>query len=250
MRRTATRAPARSPRARRVIAVEGTAGRREDHRRAAGAGGLADIQRPEDVRGAVAHGILDRDRHARLRGEMTDEIGAAAEGALERIPLGDVQLLEAGPLGHVLARPGGEVVDDEDVVAALQEDLRDVRSNEAGAPGDGNAQAAQATSTAGARRVCSMTSARMRSRSSDGRHPMASLIFSIAGSRCSTSSIPSPYTSACGTNVSFDSEPVRSSTRCARSRMRTRSDEPMLKMSPDNSRASISATMPRTVSDT
>src|SRR3954454_23765708 len=181
---------------------------------------------------------------------MAYEIHAAAEGTVQRAAVGDVQLLEPGPLGHVPARAGREVVDDEDVVAALEEHLRYVRADEAGASGDGDAQAAQATSTAGARRVCSMTSARMRSRSSDGRQPIASLIFSIAGSRCSTSSMPSPYTSACGTNVSFESEPVRSSTRCARSRMRTRSDEPMLKMSPDTSPASISPTMPRTVSDT
>ena len=76
---------------------------------------------PSDVRRAVERRIFDRDRDARLRGEVAHEVGAAGERVLERVALGDVQLLEARALGHVLARAGREVVDDEDVVAALEE---------------------------------------------------------------------------------------------------------------------------------
>jgi hypothetical protein len=75
---------------------------------------------------------------------VANQIRAVRERLLECLPLGDIHLLETGALGHVLTRPGREVVDREDVVAALEEDLRDVRADEAGAPGDDDAQRAQA----------------------------------------------------------------------------------------------------------
>jgi hypothetical protein len=48
------------------------------------------------------------------------------------------------------------------------------------------------SSAAGLARVCSITSARIRSRPSSGVQPTAAAIFSIAGSRWSVSSIPRP----------------------------------------------------------
>ena len=45
--------------------------------------------------------------------------------------LADVELLEAGPLRDVVAPPGGQVVDDPDLKAALEEQIDHVAPDEA-----------------------------------------------------------------------------------------------------------------------
>ena len=85
-------------------------------------------------------GILHGHGHAGLRRQVADEIRAAGECLLERVSLGDVQLLEPRAFRHVRARARREVVDDEHVVAALHEHLGDVRADEAGSSGHDDAR--------------------------------------------------------------------------------------------------------------
>src|SRR5581483_3935564 len=99
-------------------------------------------------------------------------------------------------------------------------------------------------------RACRITSSRICSRLRCGCQPIAPLILSIDGSRWSTSSMPRPYTSSCGTNLISELDSVSSSTRRARSMMRTRSGEPTLKISPESERVSIRSRTARIVSCT
>ena len=72
---------------------------------------------------------------------MEDDIGPPlAQQAPHRAGVADVGLLQRGAVGQgvaqVLAPAGGQVVDREDRVAARQEGVDEVRSDEAGAAGD------------------------------------------------------------------------------------------------------------------
>jgi hypothetical protein len=127
-------------RARRSVAVEPTARRREHNGRAAPARGLADVQRSDDVRRAVEHRVCDRDRDAGLRGEVTDDVDAGLERTVQGIRVGDIESLERCVLGNVLAPPGRKIVDDQHVVAPGEERICHVRPNEPGSSSHENAR--------------------------------------------------------------------------------------------------------------
>jgi hypothetical protein len=72
---------------------------------------------------------------------VEDDVGPRrGEDAAHPLRVADVGLLEARPArerrGEVLALAGGEVVDDHDLVAAVEELVDEVRADEAGAAGD------------------------------------------------------------------------------------------------------------------
>ena len=67
---------------------------------------------------------------------MADVLGReVGEGFLDAIGVGDVELCELRLLRDVVARPGREVVDDEHLVASLDEGVGHVRADEPGSAG-------------------------------------------------------------------------------------------------------------------
>ena len=117
-----------------ALAVDRAAGGAEDELRTVRAGGLEDVQRSEHVHLGVEDGLRDRGSDVRLRRQVDDELGPdLVEQAVEG--LADVVLVHRRG-GDVLAAPGGEVVDDVDLVAALDQRIDDVRPDESRSPGD------------------------------------------------------------------------------------------------------------------
>ena len=108
-------------------------------RDARGASGLEHPQRPGRVRLVGRHGVRDRARHAPQSREVDDGLDSChrvgENGLIEDRPLdeADVERLEVGALA------GGEVVDDDDVVACLEGPLAEVGTDEACPSGDENA---------------------------------------------------------------------------------------------------------------
>ena len=93
--------------------------------------GLQHAHRADDVDRRVVVGTRDRGHHVGLRGEVEDDVGRA-----ELEPVADVALDEGGRRVEVLALAGGEIVDGEHLVTALDETVDEVRSDEPGSTGD------------------------------------------------------------------------------------------------------------------
>jgi hypothetical protein len=124
------------------IAVDRAAGRRVEHALDAGEPrGLEHVDRAHDVDARVPGRVLDRLAHIDLRREVEDDVGPRrGEHAAHPVRVADVGLLEARAArergGEVLALAGGQVVDDQDLVAAIEQRVDEVRADEAGAAGD------------------------------------------------------------------------------------------------------------------
>ena len=87
----------------------------------------------DDVDRRVACGVCDRNPYVGLRGKVNHRVCAANEVDQRVAHVGDVELRARGdPFGSA----GGKVVDDDDVVAARDEPVHDVRPDEPGPPGD------------------------------------------------------------------------------------------------------------------
>ena len=115
----------------RALAVDRASGRAEDDLRAVATSRLEHPDRADHVRLGVVDGAVDRDPDIRLRGEVEHRLGPhLVEELVER--LADVLHVEHGPVGHVLALPGCQRVDDGDLVAAGDERVHDVGSDESG----------------------------------------------------------------------------------------------------------------------
>ena len=114
-----------------ALAVDRAAGGREDDLRARRSCRLEHLDGADDVDGGVVVGPLERGLDVGLGGEMEDDVGVAQLEAAA-----DVALDERRGRVHVLALPEGEVVDDRDLVAALDEPVDQVRSDEPGSTGD------------------------------------------------------------------------------------------------------------------
>ena len=96
---------------------------------------LEEPDRPEDVDLAVEVGARDRHAHVGLRGQVQARLRAGlGEGLLHGLPVADVGDDELGGRVDVLRLPVGEVVEDDDLVAAGDERVDDVRADEARAP--------------------------------------------------------------------------------------------------------------------
>ena len=116
---------------------------------AGGLRGLDDVDRAERVRHDVRApglGVLVR------RGGVDDEVGPEAlervvdgAGVLDRV----LHDLEPVALGQVVAPPGGVVVDDEDLVALIQQPIGEVRADEAGSARDQDLHLQSPSSLAG-----------------------------------------------------------------------------------------------------
>jgi hypothetical protein len=80
-----------------------------------------------DRRGQVIHdfGLVD---------ETLDQIGIE-DGAFDELDVGSI-----GARGQILASPGGEIIKDSDVLAALGQALDEVRADEARPAGDEHAR--------------------------------------------------------------------------------------------------------------
>ena len=124
------------------LAVDRAARRRVHHALdAAQPRGLEHVDRADDVDPRVPRRVLDRLAHIDLRGQVEDDVGPRrGEHAAHAPRVADVGLLEAGAprqrAAEVLALAGGQVVDDRDLVAAIEERVDEVRADEAGAAGD------------------------------------------------------------------------------------------------------------------
>ena len=90
---------------------------------------------PSTFTEASCVGPLDRDAHVDLGGEVEADLRPRVVEHLAE-PVADVALDEPRALGHVLALPVREVVDDRHLVAAREQRLDDVRADEPGAPCD------------------------------------------------------------------------------------------------------------------
>jgi hypothetical protein len=66
--------------------------------------------------------------------EALDQIGIE-DGAFDELDVGSI-----GARGQILASPGGEIIEDGDVLAALGQALDEVRANEARPAGDEHAR--------------------------------------------------------------------------------------------------------------
>jgi hypothetical protein len=68
---------------------------------------------------------------------MADHVrGGLRDHRMERVAVRNVELGEACAVGQVLSRAGREIVDGQDLVAAGEEGIDDVRADEPGSPGD------------------------------------------------------------------------------------------------------------------
>ena len=114
-----------------ALAVDRAAARGEDDARPGCAGRLEDVHRADDVDLGVEHRPLDRGADVGLGGEMQDDV--RPQLGSERLDGGiaDVELVELGAGGEVLARAGREVVDDVHLVPAREQRVDDVRADEA-----------------------------------------------------------------------------------------------------------------------
>ena len=101
---------------------------------------LEHVDRPADVDPGIPRRILDRLAHVDLRREVEDDVGPRADEHLgHALGVGDVDLVEGDPAaaGAVeVADPARrEVVDDGHLVAAVEQGVDEVRSDEAGSAG-------------------------------------------------------------------------------------------------------------------
>ena len=94
------------------------------------ASGLEDVHRADDVDLGVEDRPLDRRTDVGLRGEMEDDV--RPELRAERLDRGiaDVELVELGAGGEVLARAGREVVDNVHLVPAREQRVDDMGADE------------------------------------------------------------------------------------------------------------------------
>jgi hypothetical protein len=108
---------------------------------AALAGRLQHVDGAEDVDLGVERGGVDRHAHVDLRGEVEDPLGAEGPEAVQQA--GGVA--DVAPLEHRAAlqrglqvdlASGGHVVDDEDLIARVEQRIDEVGPDEAGAAGD------------------------------------------------------------------------------------------------------------------
>ena len=94
---------------------------------------LEEAHRAEDVHPGVEVRLPDRAPDVYLGGLVAQDLGSEPPEDLREVPPGeDIDLVEARPLGEVLALAGGEVVDDGHLVAAGDEGVDDVGADEAG----------------------------------------------------------------------------------------------------------------------
>ena len=120
-----------------ALAVDRAARRREDDLRAGAPRRLEHLDGADDVDGRVVVGPRDRGHHVGLRGEVEDDVRRAEVEAVADVPLD-----ERGGGVQVLALAGREVVDRDDLVAALDEPVDEVRPDEPGSTGDDRPHAA------------------------------------------------------------------------------------------------------------
>jgi hypothetical protein len=117
-----------------ALAVDRATGGGEDDLRTLLLGGLEDVDRADHVVHGVLVGSCDGDADVGLRREVEARVGTEVrEDVAER--LADVPLHELGASGDVLAQPAREVVDHQDVVAAREQRVGEVRADEARAAG-------------------------------------------------------------------------------------------------------------------
>ena len=121
-----------------ALAVDGAAGGAvHEAARARRLGGGEHVDRAEDVDAGVVRGVGHRAAHVDLGAEVEHHLGLPVGAEVAHgIAVAHVGLHEAGSLGQraleVLAPAGGEVVDDRDLVALLEDGVHHVRADEAG----------------------------------------------------------------------------------------------------------------------
>ena len=92
---------------------------------------------PSDVDVGVEAGVLDRDAHVGLGGQVEDRLRPhLVEHAPHGVAVADVDLAQVGASGTRSRAPAGQVVDHDDTVAAGEQRVGDVGSDEAGSAGD------------------------------------------------------------------------------------------------------------------
>ena len=121
-----------------MIAVHGSAGRREDDARplVQPARGLEQVEGAADVHVGVEHRIGDAAPHVHLRREVRDRVEAPL--ADERRCLGrtNVETVKGRGRRQVRLLPGRQIVDDVHGPSVAQQRVRRVRSYEAGSTRD------------------------------------------------------------------------------------------------------------------
>src|SRR4029450_7293610 len=116
-----------------AVALEGPTRGGDDDPRAERGRRLADVERPTHVGGEVQVRSVNGNRDARLRCEVADQRGIELLEPIAELPVvRDVQLCERGLRRYAVTPAGREVVDDEHLVAALEEGVGDVRAEAAG----------------------------------------------------------------------------------------------------------------------
>ena len=99
--------------------------------------GHQQVQAANDVRLSVEGRVLGRDHHRGLGRQMVDDLRPTVLDDPRRgIGVADVDLVEGGLRVDVVKLAGGEVVDDGDVMACLDERVDDMGADEAGSAGD------------------------------------------------------------------------------------------------------------------
>ena len=119
-----------------ALAVDRAAARGEDDARSGCASRLEDVHRADDVDLGVEDGPLDRGADVGLGGEMQDDVRPKLGSERLDGRIADVELVELGAGGEVVARAGREVVDDVHLVPAREQRIDDVGADEAGAACD------------------------------------------------------------------------------------------------------------------
>ena len=98
------------------------------------------VLRPLDVRDERVHRLLDDEPHAHRGRKMEDDVAAMYElvhdGRLEHRVDDEVEVAPFAQVGDVPLRPCREVVEHEDLPACVEEDLGQMRADEAGSAGD------------------------------------------------------------------------------------------------------------------
>ena len=110
--------------------------------------------RAAELRAAEVLGAQDRAVDVRLGGEVDDRV--AARGCARHVGrLSDVAVVELDVVRQVRAVPGvRELVEHDDLVAAAQQALDEMRADEAGAAGDEDLHAAKASTRFGSAAWC------------------------------------------------------------------------------------------------
>ncbi len=119
--------------------------RRDEHALAEAVAVLEHVLRPLDVRDERVHRLLDDQADADRRGEVVDDVAAVDElvddGRLENGVDDEVEVAAVAQMRDVALGAGGQVVEDEDLPAVGEEQLGEMRADEAGAAGDQGAAA-------------------------------------------------------------------------------------------------------------